>query len=110
VLWDFSVDGKRPAPADMISVYHNRDQGVLFASFNSCVYETHQDHYGFISLSQQKNMEELPGRAGASTDVVRIAVVHTMFTHIRNLSISRARMGIGLICRPFAMVVYLRDF
>jgi hypothetical protein len=70
------VDGKRPDPSDLVSVYYNKDQGLLFASFNSCVYETDQDHYGFISLAQQRNVAELLDRLDVSSDVVRVAVVH----------------------------------
>jgi tetratricopeptide (TPR) repeat protein len=76
ITWDFSVDGTRPRPSDLVSTYFNREQGVLFASFNSCVYETEQHHYGFISLSQQQNIADLLDKLNVSSDVVRVAVVH----------------------------------
>jgi tetratricopeptide (TPR) repeat protein len=59
VTWDFSVMSPRPDPSDLVSVHLDRKQGLLFVSFNSCVYETEQHHYGFISQAQQRKVATL---------------------------------------------------
>jgi 3',5'-cyclic AMP phosphodiesterase CpdA len=76
VTWDFSVMTSRPEPSDIVSVHLDKDQGLLFVSFNSCVYETEQHHYGFISQTQQRKVALLLDQMDIPDDVVRIAVVH----------------------------------
>jgi len=76
VTWDFSVLTSRPEASDLVSVHFNEDQGLLFVSFNSCVYETEQHHYGFISQPQQRKVAALLDEMDLPKDVIRIAVVH----------------------------------
>ena len=76
VQWDFSVLSPRPDPSDIVSVYFDKTQNLLFASFNSCVYETDQDHYGFISQPQQRKVGNYLDEMDLPDDVIRIAVVH----------------------------------
>jgi len=76
VTWDFSVMTSRPEPSDIVSVHLDKDKGLLFVSFNSCVYETEQHHYGFISQAQQRKVATLLDQMDIPDDVVRIAVVH----------------------------------
>ncbi len=76
VMWDFSVMTPRPEPSDLVSVRFDKEQGLLFVSFNSCVYETEQHHYGFISQTQQRKVATLLDQLDISDNVIRIAVVH----------------------------------
>ncbi|MCK1338624.1 metallophosphoesterase [Bradyrhizobium sp. 38] len=76
VTWDFSVMTPRPEPSDLVSVRLDKEQGLLFVSFNSCVYETEQHHYGFISQAQQRKVATLLDQLDISDNVIRIAVVH----------------------------------
>ena len=76
VTWDFSVMSSRPEPSDIVSVHFDKSQGLLFVSFNSCVYETEQHHYGFISQPQQRKIATLLDAMDLPDDVIRIAVVH----------------------------------
>ena len=76
VAWDFSFDGQRPHATDLISAIYFREERILFASFNSCVYESEQHHYGFISLQQQKKMRALIEKASVDDGGLRVAIVH----------------------------------
>ena len=76
VTWDFSIMSARPEPSDLVSVRLDEEQGLLFASFNSCVYETEQHHYGFISQPQQRKVATLLDQLEIPDDTIRVAVVH----------------------------------
>jgi 3',5'-cyclic AMP phosphodiesterase CpdA len=75
VNWDFKVNSPRPDPTDLVSVKTFDAHSLLFASLNSCVYETEQHHYGYVSGKQLKKLEELLDMHGQSA-AVRIAVLH----------------------------------
>lgn len=76
IKWDFSFDGMRPMPDDLISVFYYKEENAFFASFNSCVYETEQHHYGYISLRQQQKMAKLIEMSEIGSDAIRIGVFH----------------------------------
>jgi tetratricopeptide (TPR) repeat protein len=75
ISWDFTIGSDRPAPEDLIAVANFTDLGLEICAFNSCVYETHQKHYGFIGGRQTAHAEALFSPPGGSTPV-RIAVLH----------------------------------
>jgi hypothetical protein len=74
VTWDFRVGSARPEPHEIIGVYRFDDHGISFVSMNSCVYETDQNHYGFIGGKQIKAVQAM--MADSSTDSIAVAVLH----------------------------------
>lgn len=74
VTWNFQVNSPRPAPEELISIHHQ--DGFTFVGLNSCVYETQQDHYGFVGGRQLDHIEDLLDAAGGSSTDLRIAVLH----------------------------------
>ncbi|MEP7299450.1 MAG: metallophosphoesterase, partial [Burkholderiales bacterium] len=74
VAWDFDDGSARPAPEDLIAIY--RQDGLLIAGLNSCVYETEQHHYGFVGGRQLAKLKTLIEEAGGSAGDVRVAVLH----------------------------------
>jgi hypothetical protein len=75
VSWDFKVNSLRPDPTDLISVAKFGAQRIEIYSFNSCVYETEQDHYGFVSGRQLRKVERLID-VPSGAQQVRVAVLH----------------------------------
>ena len=75
ITWDFRVGSQRPPPEDIFGVSVFPDLGIEIYSFNSCVYETEQQHYGFVGGRQSRHAEELFAD-GVETPRVRIAVLH----------------------------------
>jgi len=73
VSWDFTVHTPRPRANQIIAVW--RDEDTFFAGLNSCVYETHQDHYGFVGLRQLNHLAKLVDDYGAQA-AVKVAVMH----------------------------------
>lgn len=72
VEWDFSVLHSRPEPSEIISLQQRGP--VTFVGLNSCVFEDHQHHYGYIGLKQLGRVAKLlPEAAG---DEIRVAVMH----------------------------------
>jgi len=76
IKWDFTVAGKRPLPTDIISIIKFDDVGIHFVSFNSCVYETPEHHYGFVSGKQIRNAEMLIQKLGLEKSNIICAVMH----------------------------------
>jgi 3',5'-cyclic AMP phosphodiesterase CpdA len=74
IKWNLQVNGVRPAPEELISIYQTG--GVTIMGLNSCVYETAQNHYGFIGGRQLDNVEKLLDDAGGSIADLRVAVLH----------------------------------
>ena len=70
VKWDFKVNTARPSPEDIVAVY---DDMLTIVGLNSCVYETNQDHYGFIGGPQLKTVEAL---LDGDKSKIRMAVFH----------------------------------
>jgi 3',5'-cyclic AMP phosphodiesterase CpdA len=73
ISWDFRIQSPRPKANEIIAVW--RDADALFVGLNSCVYETHQDHYGFVGRRQLDNLAQLVEREGDETPT-KIAVMH----------------------------------
>jgi tetratricopeptide (TPR) repeat protein len=74
IKWNFHVNSERPSPEEIVSL-HNVE-GLTILGLNSCVYETEQNHYGFVGGHQLDNIETLLDlAAGKSTDM-RVAVLH----------------------------------
>jgi 3',5'-cyclic AMP phosphodiesterase CpdA len=76
INWDLTVDAQRPRSTDLISLQILRNDGLLILSLNSCVYETEEHHYGYVSSRQLRNFENLMEREQIDNGLVRIAVVH----------------------------------
>lgn len=74
VTWNLQVNGQRPAPEELISIFH--EEGFTVVGLNSCVYETEQDHYGFVGGRQLENVEKLLDQVGGTTSDLRVAVLH----------------------------------
>lgn len=74
VTWDLRVNGTRPAPEELIALYHQ--DGLMVAGLNSCVYETEQHHYGFIGGKQLDNLKRLLDQTASAPSDLRVAVLH----------------------------------
>jgi 3',5'-cyclic AMP phosphodiesterase CpdA/tetratricopeptide (TPR) repeat protein len=74
ITWNFQVNSPRPTPEEVVSIHHQ--DGFTFVGINSCVYETEQDHYGFVGGRQLDHIERLLDAAGGTTTDFRIAVLH----------------------------------
>lgn len=75
VLWDFKVNSARPDPTDLVGVARLTEHNIEIYSLNSCVYETEQQHYGFVSGKQLRKIEPYLN-ATAEHRYIRIAVLH----------------------------------
>jgi 3',5'-cyclic AMP phosphodiesterase CpdA/Tfp pilus assembly protein PilF len=71
--WTLRVDDPRPKPNELIALYPG--DGFTLVGLNSCVYETDQNHYGFIGGRQLDHVSKLLAEH-APTQKVRIAVMH----------------------------------
>lgn len=74
VTWDFHVNSERPSPGDIVAIDHHRDLTIV--GLNSCVYETDQNHYGFVGGRQLETATDLIEEAGGTINDIRIAVLH----------------------------------
>jgi predicted phosphodiesterase len=74
--WPLGYDKKRAQGHDIISIHHDESHDIMFLGLNSCVYESHQDHFGFVGAKQVKLAKKLVENSSASRSTVRIAVVH----------------------------------
>lgn len=74
VKWDLRVNGTRPAPEELIAIYHW--DGLSVAGLNSCVYETEQHHYGFVGGKQLDNLKRLLDQSAGAASDLRVAVLH----------------------------------
>ncbi len=72
VTWDFHVGRDRPEPSEIVSVQQRGP--ITFIGLNSCVFEDHQHHYGFIGLKQLRRVSELLDDLAG--DAIRAAVMH----------------------------------
>lgn len=68
------ADDERPKPSDILAIH--MAPGLSLVGLNSCIYETDQNHYGFIGRAQLDMAEELLEDHEAGKDAVRIAVMH----------------------------------
>lgn len=76
VKTDLAFYSERPAPDDLVSVYHDPKARITIVGLNSCIYEDNQHHYGFVGMRQLDAVEELLDDHESSKDVVRVAVFH----------------------------------
>lgn len=74
VTWDFHVNTPRPLPGELIAFLNC--SGFTIVGLNSCVYETNQDHYGFIGGRQLESISDLIESTDGSVNDLRIAVLH----------------------------------
>jgi 3',5'-cyclic AMP phosphodiesterase CpdA len=66
----------RPAASDILAVNDWRESGFFLAGLNSCVYETEQNHYGFVGEAQLKRLRDIIADLAVPGNVVRVAVIH----------------------------------
>jgi len=74
ITWDFHVNSPRPRPGEILAFY--RQSGLTVVGLNSCVYETSQDHYGFVGGRQMDIASDLIEEVGTTERDLRIAVMH----------------------------------
>ncbi|MDU0457632.1 MAG: TIR domain-containing protein [Geobacteraceae bacterium] len=74
ITWDFHVNSVRPQPSQILAFYSG--DGFTLIGLNSCVYETNQDHYGFIGGRQLDSIADLIDLSGGTNNDLRIAVLH----------------------------------
>jgi len=74
--WNLKFNSKRPDPWQLLSFHHDSATGLTILGFNSCVYETDQDHYGFIGGRQLNAGRELLDDVARPNQGVKVAVFH----------------------------------
>jgi len=74
VQWNLRITDKRPIPSELISVYS--DGKLTIIGMNSCVYETPQDHYGFIGGRQLDLVADALRQLKAMAEVPKIGIFH----------------------------------
>lgn len=74
--WDLRAHTQRDPPAHLLSLYSSEQ--VVIVGLNSCVYETQQDHFGFVGGRQLKLIDDWfnEHNVSAFAEAVRVAVVH----------------------------------
>jgi 3',5'-cyclic AMP phosphodiesterase CpdA/cytochrome c-type biogenesis protein CcmH/NrfG len=75
ISWPVSLN-KRPAAHEIVSISHHPKSNLLVVGMNSCIYESQQDHYGFVGERQLKNIRELIASVRPAPGTLRAAVVH----------------------------------
>jgi 3',5'-cyclic AMP phosphodiesterase CpdA len=73
VTWDLKINSKRSPAYELVSIVRN--DPLVIVGMNSCVYETDQNHYGFIGGRQLQIVDELLEPDGDRASV-RVAVFH----------------------------------
>ena len=74
--WPLGYDNEHPEAHQILSIHRDLSHDILFLGLNSCVYETHQDHFGFVGERQIKALRKLVAGAKVSRATVKIAVIH----------------------------------
>ncbi|WP_253240918.1 metallophosphoesterase [Paractinoplanes aksuensis] len=72
ITWNFQVSSARPEPSEIVSLQQRGP--ITFVGLNSCVFEDHQHHYGYVGLKQLKRVAEL--LPDANSGEVMAAVMH----------------------------------
>lgn len=88
VHWDFSVDTPRPEPRDLVQVSTFFD--TTWIGLNSCVFETHEEHFGFVGERQLRAVQDLVSRRGKSRDPIIVVMHHHLHPYPETLSAPRA--------------------
>lgn len=76
VSWDLLINSPRPKPMDIVSRQVFPKDGLLFLSLNSCVYETEEHHYGYVSGKQLRNCTTTLDGVLDDDSLVRIVIMH----------------------------------
>lgn len=74
VKWNFAIDTPRPEPSDLIAI--SSINGMTIIGLNSCVYETNQNHYGYVGGRQLDKVDQKLDEIGGHAGDLRIAVLH----------------------------------
>jgi hypothetical protein len=69
-------NNEHPEGIQIVSIHEDLSHDILFLGLNSCVYETHQYHFGFVGERQIKALRKLVAGANVSRTTVKIAVIH----------------------------------
>jgi 3',5'-cyclic AMP phosphodiesterase CpdA len=73
LTWDLKFNSKRSSAFELVSILRN--DPYVIVGMNSCVYETDQNHYGFIGGRQLEIVDELLA-SNCDRTLVRVAVFH----------------------------------
>lgn len=76
IKWDLGVHTDRPEPEHLVSIQVFSADKLVFISLNSCMYETDQNHYGFIGGKQFKTVLKYFKENDINDDFIKIAVTH----------------------------------
>lgn len=76
ISWDLKIHSKRPEPCDIVNIFSDSKLNITIAGLNSCVYETVQNHYGFIGGRQIRILEDMLEKNSLLNEGIRIAVFH----------------------------------
>jgi predicted phosphodiesterase len=108
IYWDLSINTDRPNPEEIMSIQLYSEHKLLFVSFNSCMYETDQDHYGFIGGKQFKIISKYLIDKNIDDNYTKIAVTHHhLLPHPASVDISEKEIWMDLsIIRDSGLVEY----
>ncbi len=76
LTWDLRAHTQRDPAAHLVSLYASEQ--IVVVGLNSCVYETQQDHFGFVGGNQLKLVDDWFNKHNVTAfdAAVRVAVVH----------------------------------
>jgi tetratricopeptide (TPR) repeat protein len=74
--WDLSIDTERPNPEDILAIHFYPEKKLLFISFNSCMYESNQNHFGFIGGKQFKLASKFIKENDINDSFTKVAITH----------------------------------
>lgn len=108
IKWDLTVNSTRPSPEDILAIHHYPNQKLLFISFNSCMYESNQNHYGFIGGKQFKLISNYIKQNNIDESYIKIAVTHHhLLPHPASVIMSEGSIWMDLsIIRDSGLVEY----
>lgn len=96
--WDFRFDSQRPQPHKLIYYYKEESGNLLIVGMNSCIYETNQEHYGFIGGEQLDLVDDLVYDLHHSDSISRLALFHHHLHPFPEFIKSSDSSSPGLIC------------
>jgi len=108
IKWDLTVNTSRPSPDELLAIHLYSEKKLLFISFNSCMYENNQNHYGFIGGKQFKVISKFIKENNIDDTFTKIAVTHHhLLPHPASVTVADGSVWMDLsIIRDSGLVEY----
>ncbi|WPV64029.1 metallophosphoesterase [Chitinophaga sp. LS1] len=108
IKWDLTINTDRPNPEDILAIHFYPESQLLFISFNSCMYENNQNHYGFIGGKQFKKAFQFIKENNINDTFIKIAITHhQLLPHPASVSNTNGIVWMDLsIIRDSGLVEY----